>query len=191
MITSRKKNLIAGFSRTQCHEDVGQRDWPSNMENFLMHTREDNTSAVSGTALAAAAQPAVASSGFGRLKYAMLGLALLPMTLASHAHAATGSSSGMGAQFQNMAQEGLDAAGFGSSAALYSMALIFLIVGLTLLYKNSKEDTRRPGLLAGAGLCFLIMGISASGPSWINKSSNTATNGNAEIGTSAKSYQFQ
>ncbi|GBQ27966.1 hypothetical protein AA0472_2554 [Acetobacter estunensis NRIC 0472] len=156
-----------------------------------MHTREDNTSAVSGTALAIAAQPTPAASGLGPLKYAMLGLTLLPMAFASAAHAATGSSSGMGAQIQNMAQEGLDAAGFGSSAALYGMALIFLIAGIFCFYKNSKEDTRRPGLIAGGVICFAIMGISASGPSWINKSSNTATNGNAEIGTTAKSYQFQ
>lgn len=156
-----------------------------------MHTRDNSTSAVSGTALAIAEQPPFASSGLGRLKYAALALSLAPLALASNAHAATGSSSGIGAQIQNMAQEGLDAAGFSSSAALYAMALIFLIVGIFCFYKNSKEDTRRPGLVAGGLICFTIMGISASGPSWINKSSNTATNGNAEIGTSAKSYQFQ
>ncbi|MEN3168632.1 hypothetical protein [Gluconobacter sp. OJB] len=119
---------------------------------------------------------------------------MLPMVMAGTALAAAGgtaSSNGLGHQIQNMAQEGTDTIGVGSAATLYALAIVALVTGIVLFYKSQKEETKRPGMAIAGVVCFVLAGVAATGPKWINNSANTASNGNAEISNTAKSYQFQ
>ncbi|KXV21466.1 hypothetical protein [Gluconobacter oxydans] len=139
-----------------------------------------------------------ASSNTG-LSLAKLGASIttatmLPMVMAGNALAATGgtaSSNGLGKQLQNMSQEGSDTIGVGSAFALYALAIVLLVTGIVMFFKSQKEDTRRPGMVAAGLVCFILAGVSATGPKWINSSANTASNGDAEIGSTAKSYEFK
>ncbi|WKE49670.1 hypothetical protein [Gluconobacter oxydans] len=120
---------------------------------------------------------------------------MLPMVMAGTALAAasggTASNNGLGKQIQNMSQEGSDTIGVGSSFALYALAIVLLVTGIVMFFKSQKEDTRRPGMVAAGLVCFVLAGVSATGPKWINSSANTASNGDAEIGSTAKSYEFK
>jgi len=106
------------------------------------------------------------------------------------AQTATASTAGIGAQAQNMAQEGLTTGGFVAAAAMYVAAFICFIGGVWALWSSRNEQSRTPGKvtmgIAGIALC----GLFATGPTWINKAANTASGANATVGTSAQAYQF-
>ncbi|WP_227003396.1 hypothetical protein [Kozakia baliensis] len=106
------------------------------------------------------------------------------------AQAANGSSNGIGSQVQGMSQEGLTTTGFVASMVMYGASFICLIGGAWALWQSRNEQNRSPGKI-GMGVAGLILcGLFATGPQWINKSANTASGGQATVGTQAQAYQF-
>jgi hypothetical protein len=112
--------------------------------------------------------------------------------LAGHAfaQAATPSTAGIGAQVQQMAQEGSTTGGFVGSMAMYGAALICMIGGAWALWQSRQPQNRESGRVA-MGLAGLVLaGLFATGGNWINKAANTTTGANASISSTAGTVTF-
>jgi hypothetical protein len=126
-----------------------------------------------------------------RFKAPAAGL-LSSVLLASHAfaQAATPSTAGIGAQVQQMAQEGSTTGGFVGSMAMYAAALICMIGGAWALWQSRQPQNRESGRVA-MGLAGLVLaGLFATGGTWINKAANTASGGNSTISSTAGTVTF-
>ncbi len=112
--------------------------------------------------------------------------ALTTVLIAGHAMAqGTPSTAGIGAQVQNMAQEGSTTAGFAGSTAMYAAALICMIGGAWFLWQSRQPQNRESGRVA-AGLAGLVLaGLFATGGSWINKAANTTSGASSTISSTA------
>ena len=111
--------------------------------------------------------------------------------MAAHAMAqATASTNGIGAQMQNMAQEGSTTGGFVAYMAMYVGALICFVGGVWALWQSRQPQNRESGRvamgLAGIALCGLLV----TGGTWINKAANTASGANANISSTAGTVTF-
>ncbi|OUL67221.1 hypothetical protein HK16_03295 [Acetobacter senegalensis] len=114
------------------------------------------------------------------------------MLAATHAmaEAVQPTGDGLGKQLQSMSQEGLTTGGTIASAVMYVFALICFIGGAWAFWESRNQQTRTPGKI-GMGIAGLVLcGLFATGPKWINKAANTASGGQATVGTSAQAYQF-
>jgi hypothetical protein len=117
---------------------------------------------------------------------------LASVMLAGHAfaQAATPSTAGIGAQVQQMAQEGSTTGGFVGSMAMYGAALICMIGGAWALWQSRQPQNRESGRVA-MGLAGLVLaGLFATGGNWINKAANTTTGANASISSTAGTVTF-
>ena len=102
--------------------------------------------------------------------------------LAAHAMAqATASTNGIGAQMQNMAQEGSTTGGFLASTAMYVGALICFVAGAWALWSSRQPQNREGGRVAMGAAGLVLCGLLVTGGTWINKAANTASGGNASI----------
>ncbi|MBO1360167.1 hypothetical protein J2D73_10190 [Acetobacter sacchari] len=110
----------------------------------------------------------------------------------NHALAQTtgGNGSGIGAQVQSMSQEGLTAFGYAVAAVCYCAAFALFVMGGWAFWKSRNERQSSPGLIGMGFAGFVLAGIFATAPGWINKSANTASGGQATVGTQAQAYQF-
>ena len=129
-----------------------------------------------------------------RLRTALAGMCSIVGTVVFSAAAmaqATPSTAGIGAQMQNMAQEGSTTGGFVASMAMYVGALICFVGGVWALWQSRQPQNRESGRvvmgLAGIALCGLLV----TGGTWINKAANTASGGNASITSTAGTVSFQ
>jgi hypothetical protein len=113
------------------------------------------------------------------------------LTVASHAFAqATPSTNGIGAQIQQMAQEGSTTGGYVGSMAMYAGALICMLGGAWALWQSRQPQNRESGRV-GMGLAGLVLaGLFATGGVWINKAANTASGGNAGVSSTASAVTF-
>lgn len=114
------------------------------------------------------------------------------MLAATHAmaEAVQPTGDGLGKQIQSMSQEGLTTGGTVASAVMYVLAFVCFIAGVWALWESRNQQTRTPGKI-GMGIAGLVLcGLFATGPKWINKAANTASGGQATVGTSAQAYQF-
>jgi hypothetical protein len=106
------------------------------------------------------------------------------------AQAATPSTAGIGAQIQQMAQEGSTTGGFVGSTAMYGAALICMVGGAWALWQSRQPQNRESGRVA-MGLAGLVLaGLFATGGTWINKAANTASGGNSTITSTAGTVAF-
>ena len=128
-----------------------------------------------------------------RLRTSALGAASLMGTVLFSVAAmaqATPSTAGIGAQMQNMAQEGSTTGGFVASTAMYVGALICFVGGVWALWQSRQPQNRESGRvamgLAGIALCGLLV----TGGTWINKAANTASGANATISNTAGTVTF-
>ena len=118
--------------------------------------------------------------------------ALASMAMAGHAfaQAATPSTQGIGAQVQQMAQEGSTTGGFVGSMAMYGAALICMIGGAWALWQSRQPQNRESGRVA-MGLAGLVLaGLFATGGTWINKAANTASGASSTISSTAGTVTF-
>ncbi|KAA8388769.1 hypothetical protein FKW31_00130 [Acetobacter sp. DmW_136] len=117
------------------------------------------------------------------------------MTLAlaanhAFAQAVESSGDGLGKQIQSMSQEGLTTGGTVAAAVMYVLAFVCFIAGVWALWESRNQQTRTPGKI-GMGIAGLVLcGLFATGPKWVNKAANTASGGQATVGTQAQAYQF-
>jgi hypothetical protein len=117
---------------------------------------------------------------------------LMSMALAGHAfaQAATPSTAGIGAQVQQMAQEGSTTGGFVGSTAMYGAALICMVGGAWALWQSRQPQNRESGRVA-MGLAGLVLaGLFATGGTWINKAANSTSGANATISSTAGTVSF-
>jgi hypothetical protein len=113
------------------------------------------------------------------------------LIMAGQAYAqSTPSTNGLGAQFGNMAQEASTASGNGGSMAMYAGALICFLGGAWALWQSRQAQNREGGKVAMGLAGMALAGIFATGGVWINKSANTASNGDATISSTNKAVQF-
>jgi len=117
----------------------------------------------------------------------MASVALVGQALAQ---AATPSTAGIGAQMQNMAQEGSTTGGFVGSMAMYGAALICLIGGAWALWQSRQPQNREGGKVAMGMAGLVLCGLFAAGGTWINKASNTTSGANASISSTAGVVTF-
>lgn len=129
-----------------------------------------------------------ALAGFKAPVASLLGSVLL--TSHAFAQAATPSTAGIGAQVQQMAQEGSTTGGFVGSMAMYGAALICMVGGAWALWQSRQPQNRESGRVA-MGLAGLVLaGLFATGGTWINKAANTASGGNSTISSTAGTVSF-
>ena len=117
---------------------------------------------------------------------------LTSLALISHAfaQAATPSTAGIGAQMQQMAQEGSTTGGFIGSMAMYGAALICMVGGAWALWQ-SRQPQNREGGRVGMGLAGLVLaGLFATGGTWINKAANSASGGNSTVSSTSGAVTF-
>ena len=106
------------------------------------------------------------------------------------AQAATPSTAGIGAQVQQMAQEGSTTGGFVGSTAMYGAALICMVGGAWALWQSRQPQNRESGRVA-MGLAGLVLaGLFATGGTWINKAANSTSGGNSTISSTAGTVTF-
>lgn len=106
------------------------------------------------------------------------------------AQAVESSGDGLGKQIQSMSQEGLTTGGTVAAAVMYVLAFVCFIAGVWALWESRNQQTRTPGKI-GMGIAGLVLcGLFATGPKWVNKAANTASGGQATVGTQAQAYQF-
>lgn len=111
--------------------------------------------------------------------------------MAAHAMAqATASTNGIGAQMQNMAQEGSTTGGFLASTAMYVGALICFVAGAWALWSSRQPQNREGGRVSMGVAGLVLCGLLVSGGAWINKAANTASGGNASISSSSGVVSF-
>jgi len=127
---------------------------------------------------------------YARSMVGTVGALTTTLALAGHALAQTASSNGIGAQLQSTAQEGLTTGGFIAAAAMYVAAFICLIGGVWALWQSRNEQNRSPGKISMGAAGIVLCGLFATGPSWVNKASNSITGSSATVGTQAQAYQF-
>jgi hypothetical protein len=118
--------------------------------------------------------------------------ALASMVIAGHAFAqtATASTAGIGAQVQNMAQEGSTTGGFVGSMAMYGAALICMLGGAWALWQSRQPQNRESGRVAMGCAGLVLAGLFATGGTWINKAANTASGANSTISSTAGTVTF-
>ncbi|MEA2728002.1 MAG: hypothetical protein QOF70_2477 [Acetobacteraceae bacterium] len=117
---------------------------------------------------------------------------LTSVALVGHAvaQAATPSTAGIGAQVQQMAQEGSTTGGFVGSTAMYVCALICMVGGAWALWQSRQPQNRESGRVA-MGLAGLVLaGLFATGGSWINKAANSTSGANATITSTSGTVAF-
>lgn len=117
----------------------------------------------------------------------------LSLAAFSVAHAlaqATPSTSGIGAQTQNMAQEASTTGGFVGSTAMYIAALICLIGGAWALWQSRQAQNREGGKVAMGVAGIVLCGLFATGGVWIGKAANTASGGNASVSSTSQAVTF-
>jgi hypothetical protein len=125
------------------------------------------------------------------LKTPLVG-ALGSIVLVGHAfaQAATPSTAGIGAQVQQMAQEGSTTGGFVGSMAMYGAALICMIGGAWALWQSRQPQNRESGRVAMGMAGLVLAGLFATGGTWINKAANTASGANSTISSTAGTVTF-
>ncbi len=106
------------------------------------------------------------------------------------AQTATPSTAGIGAQLQQMAQEGSTTGGFIGSTAMYGAALICMIGGAWALWQSRQPQNRESGRVAMGVAGLVLAGLFATGGTWINKAANTASGGNSSITSTAGVVTF-
>jgi hypothetical protein len=118
--------------------------------------------------------------------------ALASVAIAGHAFAqtATASTAGIGAQVQNMAQEGSTTGGFVGSMAMYGAALICMLGGAWALWQSRQPQNRESGRVAMGCAGLVLAGLFATGGTWINKAANTASGANSTISSTAGTVTF-
>jgi hypothetical protein len=118
--------------------------------------------------------------------------ALGSIVLVGHAfaQAATPSTAGIGAQVQQMAQEGSTTGGFVGSMAMYGAALICMIGGAWALWQSRQPHNRESGRVAMGMAGLVLAGLFATGGTWINKAANTASGANSTISSTAGTVSF-
>jgi hypothetical protein len=118
--------------------------------------------------------------------------ALASLVIAGHAFAqtATASTAGIGAQVQNMAQEGSTTGGFVGSMAMYGAALICMLGGAWALWQSRQPQNRESGRVAMGCAGLVLAGLFATGGTWINKAANTASGANSTITSTAGTVTF-
>ena len=113
------------------------------------------------------------------------------MLLAGHALAqATPSTSGIGAQAQNMAQETSTTGGFIGMTAMYVAALICFVGGVWALWQSRQAQNREGGKVAMGIAGLALCGLFATGGVWINKAANSASGGNASVTSTSGAVTF-
>lgn len=106
------------------------------------------------------------------------------------AQTATPSTNGIGAQLQQMAQEGSTTGGFVGSTAMYVAALVCMVGGGWALWQSRQPQNRESGRV-GMGIAGLVLaGLFATGGVWINKAANTTSGGNAVSTSTAGTVTF-
>jgi hypothetical protein len=117
---------------------------------------------------------------------------LISAVVAGHAfaQAATPSTAGIGAQVQQMAQEGSTTGGFLGSMAMYGAALICMIGGAWALWQSRQPQNRESGRVAMGMAGLVLAGLFATGGTWINKAANTASGANSTITSTAGTVTF-
>lgn len=118
--------------------------------------------------------------------------ALGSIVLVGHAfaQAATPSTAGIGAQVQQMAQEGSTTGGFVGSMAMYGAALICMVGGAWALWQSRQPQNRESGRVAMGMAGLVLAGLFATGGTWINKAANTASGANSTISSTAGTVTF-
>jgi hypothetical protein len=106
------------------------------------------------------------------------------------AQTATPSTSGIGAQLQQIAQEGSTTGGYLGSTAMYIAALICMIGGAWALWQSRLPQNRESGRVAMGVAGLVLAGLFATGGTWINKAANTASGGNATVNSTAGVVTF-
>ena len=114
----------------------------------------------------------------------------LMISVAAFAQAATPSTAGIGAQMQNMAQEGSTTGGFVASMAMYVGALICFVGGVWALWQSRQPQSREPGKVAMGAAGIALCGLLVTGGTWINKAANTASGTNATVSSTAGTVTF-
>ncbi|WP_216850173.1 hypothetical protein, partial [Acidisoma sp. L85] len=133
-----------------------------------------------------------------RARYAIFGFtapvagAVASMAITAHAfaQAATPSTAGIGAQVQQMAQEGSTTGGFVGSMAMYGAALICMVGGAWALWQSRQPQNRESGRVAMGCAGLVLAGLFATGGTWINKAANTASGANSTISSTAGTVTF-
>ncbi|MCR0984120.1 hypothetical protein [Roseomonas populi] len=98
----------------------------------------------------------------------------------------TPSTSGIGGQVGNMAQEATIAGGNLGSMAMYLAALLCLIGGAWALWQSRQPQNREGGKVAMGLAGIVLCGLFATGGVWIGKAAQTASGGAATVtGTNA------
>ena len=118
------------------------------------------------------------------------GLTSLALIAPALAQAATPSTSGIGAQMQQMAQEGSTTGGFVGSTAMYGAALICMVGGAWALWQSRQPQNRESGRVAMGMAGLVLAGLFATGGTWINKAANTASGANSSISSTAGTVTF-
>ena len=103
---------------------------------------------------------------------------------------ATPSTAGIGAQMQNIAQEGSTTGGFVASMAMYVGALICFVGGVWALWQSRQPQNRESGRVAMGAAGIVLCGLLVTGGTWINKAANTASGGAANISSTAGTVTF-
>lgn len=121
------------------------------------------------------------------------GLAFAAAAAFSTAHAlaqATPSPDGIGAQIQNMAQEGSTTGGFVGSTAMYVAGLICFVGAVWALWQSRQAQNREGGKVAMGAAGLVLCGLFVTGGVWINKAANTASGGTATISSTSSAVTF-
>ncbi len=121
------------------------------------------------------------------------GLAFVAAAALTTMHAfadATPSTDGIGAQFQNMAQEGSTTSGFLGSSAMYACGLITFIGAVWALWQSRQAQNREGGKVAMGAAGLVLCGLFVTGGVWINKAANTASGGAATISSTSSAVTF-
>lgn len=121
------------------------------------------------------------------------GLAFAAAAALSTAHAlaqGTPSTAGLGAQIQNMAQEGGTTGGFVGSTAMYVLALVCFVGAVWALWQSRQAQNREGGKVAMGAAGLVLCGLFVTGGVWINKAANTASGGNATISSTSSAVTF-
>jgi hypothetical protein len=117
---------------------------------------------------------------------------LISAVVAGHAfaQAATPSTAGIGAQVQQIAQEGSTTGGFVGSSAMYVAGVLTFVGSVWAIWQSRQPQNRESGRLA-MGLAGLVLtGLFVTGGAWINKAANTVSGANATISSTAGTVTF-
>ncbi len=102
----------------------------------------------------------------------------------------TGTTGGIGAQVQSMAQEFSTAGGFAASTAMYVGALVCFVAGVWFLWQSRLPENRTSGQMAAGMTGLILTGLLVTGGAWINKAAETTTGTAASISSTAGAVTF-